>query len=331
MVVRDIWISGSGFNGSYGKALIENHDKLTLLRLVGVPTPVAGHDSRWIDNGPGTGQPEGLLVVRDCRFGGEAGGMTIIVNRMSYLCMHQPANCSACRPTCLPPPGRGPLPTGREITYASVSGSIVVDNCAIASTSTTTGAQGIPGGTAIYLEQIPSQLVVKNSNGFTYGPGPSSSHQMVRVSPDIDLDDSGQIEYLSGGACDGDGFGQPNCVRFDIADNNVIVPGNYSVRPLNFLRLPSAIILLHDIMPSAAVHDCKCLTAACVNILQSLPEQLQPFLIGRREAQGPPSRGTWRAGHVVWAAVGSAAARNGTAGWRCSVGGKPGEWKAFVL
>ena len=105
MVVRDIWISGSGFNGSYGKALIENHDKLTLLRLVGVPTPVAGHDSRWIDNGPGTGQPEGLLVVRDCRFGGEAGGMTIIVNRMSYLCMHQPANCSACRPTCLPPPG----------------------------------------------------------------------------------------------------------------------------------------------------------------------------------------------------------------------------------
>ena len=47
MVVRDIWISGSGYNGSYGKALIENHDKLTLLRLVGVPTPVPGHDSRW--------------------------------------------------------------------------------------------------------------------------------------------------------------------------------------------------------------------------------------------------------------------------------------------
>ena len=47
MVVRDVWISGSGYNGSYGKALIENHDKLTLLRLVGVPTPVPGHDSRW--------------------------------------------------------------------------------------------------------------------------------------------------------------------------------------------------------------------------------------------------------------------------------------------
>ena len=46
-MVRDIWISGSGYNGSYGKALIENHDKLTLLRLVGVPTPVPGHDSRW--------------------------------------------------------------------------------------------------------------------------------------------------------------------------------------------------------------------------------------------------------------------------------------------
>ena len=154
-----------------------------------------------------------------------------------------------------------------------------------------TGAQGIPGGTAIYLEQIPSQLVVKNSNGFAYSPGPSSSHEMVRVSPDIDLDASGQMEYLSSGACNGDGFGQPNCVRFDIADNSVVTPGNYSV----------------------------------------LPEQLQPFQVGRREAQGPPRRGAWQAGAVVWAEVGSAAARNGTAGWRCGAGGAPGEWAPFAL
>ena len=147
----------------------------------------------------------------------------------------------------------------------------------------------VPVRAAIYLEQIPSLLVVKNSNGFNYDPGPSSSHQMVRVSPDIDLDgnQSSQIGYLSSATCDGDGYGQPNCVRFDIAQNNVITPGNYS----------------------------------------RLPEQLQPFQIGRLEALGPPQRGTWKAGHVVWAAVGSAAARNGTLGWRCAVGGRPGEWK----
>eukprot|EP01046_Picozoa_sp_COSAG06_P003899 COSAG06_NODE_156_length_21863_cov_29.245405_12_plen_141_part_00 len=82
--------------------------------------------------------------------------------------------------------------------------------------------------------------------------------------------------------------GQPSCVRFDIADTSVVTPGNDSMQP----------------------------------------EQLQPFQVGRHEAQGPPTRGTWQA---VWAEMGSPAAREGAAGWRNDVAGKPGEWAPFTL
>ena len=94
--------------GSRNKAIFENHDKLTLLRLVGVPQPQAGHNSRWIDNGPGKGNPSALLVARDCRFGGEAGGMTVVVNRQSFLCV--PGTGYPVNASCEPPPGHGPLP-----------------------------------------------------------------------------------------------------------------------------------------------------------------------------------------------------------------------------
>ena len=51
MVGRDSWSTGSGYNGSYGKALIENHDKLMLRNVLGVPGGAGKrHLNRWIDN-----------------------------------------------------------------------------------------------------------------------------------------------------------------------------------------------------------------------------------------------------------------------------------------
>ena len=109
---------------------------------------------------------------------------------------------------------------------------------------------------------------------------------MIRVSDQIDLDGP-QLDVAAAAAnCSG---GISCAIRFDIATNNVITPGNYS----------------------------------------DLPEQLLPFQSGPLRRPHAPRSGVWRAGTLVWAALGSAAAENGTVGWRCEVGGKPGQWRAM--
>ena len=81
--------------------------------------------------------------------------------------------------------------------------------------------------------------------------------------------------------------GMACAMRFEISSDNVITPSNYS----------------------------------------DLPEQLLPFQSGTLHRPHAPSSGIWRAGAIVWAALGSDAAQNGTVGWRCEVGGKPGKWR----
>ena len=68
MVIQDAWVERAGPNGSYAKALFENHDKLILLRMLGVPQPIAGNDQRWIDN-HNHGDQGGVVTARDSRFG----------------------------------------------------------------------------------------------------------------------------------------------------------------------------------------------------------------------------------------------------------------------
>ena len=72
MVLEDIWVEGAP---GPRKALFENHDKLFLQRMLGVPESgmVPGSDQRWIDN-HNHGSTGGQVVARDCRFGGEGGG-----------------------------------------------------------------------------------------------------------------------------------------------------------------------------------------------------------------------------------------------------------------
>jgi len=70
-VIRDIWISSSAKMDN--KAVIENRGAMmTIDNLCGVPRPT-GVDQRWIDN-------YWHLYVYNCRFGGEGGGFTPVVN-----------------------------------------------------------------------------------------------------------------------------------------------------------------------------------------------------------------------------------------------------------
>ena len=47
---------------------------------------------------------------------------------------------------------------------------------------------------------------------------------------------------------------------------------------------------------------------------------------GDKPREGPPTKGVWQAGQIVLPALNSSIAGGG---WRCTRGGKPGEWKAI--
>eukprot|EP01051_Picozoa_sp_SAG22_P017856 SAG22_NODE_2854_length_2155_cov_2.038911_2_plen_213_part_00 len=112
LTIEDVWVEGCGYNRSAFVALFENHGKLILNRMLGVPYTHKGLGQRWIDNW-------GYLTARNCRFGGEGGGMTVVHNYASFLCY--PCNpyegVDVCPPyvpdngTCWEvPPARGPFP-----------------------------------------------------------------------------------------------------------------------------------------------------------------------------------------------------------------------------
>jgi hypothetical protein len=183
-VVQDVWVERAGPNGSYAKALFENHDKLILLRMLGVPQPIAGNDQRWIDN-HNHGDQGGVVVARDSRFGGEGGGFTVVVNFASFLCApagrsHWPSGMPGGYKNCQPPPTSGPLPNGTSAT--GVSGVILLDSCMIDSDG---NHQRLAN---IYLEAIPAQIIIRNSYGVQVAPRyVNPAMQLIRVSPSLDL------------------------------------------------------------------------------------------------------------------------------------------------
>ena len=74
--IEDVWVEGAGpVNQSAFKALFENYGMMVLNRMLGVPAPKPGLGQRWIDN-------HGDLTARNCRFGGEGGGMTVSGSRI---------------------------------------------------------------------------------------------------------------------------------------------------------------------------------------------------------------------------------------------------------
>jgi hypothetical protein len=210
MVVEDVWVEHAGPNGSYGKALFENHDRLLLTRMLGVPEPIAGNDQRWIDN-HNHGVIGGTVVARDCRFGGEGGGFTVVVNFASFLCAHAGRSKWATGmpggyKNCHPPPQFGALPNG---TNASTSGMIVIDSCLLDSCGNHDRYANI------YLEALPAQIILRNSRGFDFAPRyENPAMQVIRVDPRLDLDGP-QLEYAAT---------RPGLLRYDIGSSNVFIP-----------------------------------------------------------------------------------------------------------
>ena len=129
MSFSDVWVEGCGpINCSHDTALFENYGGLFVERMVGVPEARPGNRTRWIDN---IGS-EASISVRDSRFGGEGGGMLVVLNRASFLCVPAAAPPHICEP----PPQRGPLPTRTRFTNVPQGSSILLDNCQIDSYQT---------------------------------------------------------------------------------------------------------------------------------------------------------------------------------------------------
>ena len=118
LTVEDAWVEGAGLaDQSANKALFVNHNVLRLVRMEGVPACLEGLNQRWVDHWGYS------FDAQDCRFGGECGGMTVVYNWASALCV--PCNTSdpqtgACVGDCCDkclrsPPRAGPIPNGTHV------------------------------------------------------------------------------------------------------------------------------------------------------------------------------------------------------------------------
>jgi len=148
--VYDCFIESASYMTN--QAVIENYGCLLVENMHGVPTVTAGNDQRWIDN-------YGVVECRTCRFGGEYGGFTPIVNYFHYA-----------------------------YTYPIVPGIVALYDCQIY-------AAGNPGRkAAIYCEEIPNQIAIRDCTGFTDMP------QAVQVRSTLDLNtyfDSAHPGYVT--------------------------------------------------------------------------------------------------------------------------------------
>lgn len=220
----DTWVEGHGIVPdpigwyNYGGAIFENHGKLILNRMLGVPGVVVGSDQRWIDNW-------GYVTARGCRFGGEGGGMQIVVQKTSFLC-EKTAPTSACNET---PSPRGPYPSA-STPFSETS--IRIYDCDIFSNNAFRKS-------AFYFEQIPAELVLHESMGLMEAPGDNPG-TLIAVNPAIDLSEQGQLAFAAA---------HPGALVFDIRLNtwvDVLHRTNWSALPAAMLPLQSTPVYLPD-------------------------------------------------------------------------------------
>jgi len=128
-VMRDCWISTSV--AMQDAAAIEHRSgRMTIENLVGVPM-APGRKQRWIDN---YGQQ---LSLKQCRFGGEYGGITAVYNYTKYI--DSPA-----------------------FGQNSADNSIYLDNCLVCAHSTPEGK------VAVYCLELPNLIRIQYSSlGFS--------------------------------------------------------------------------------------------------------------------------------------------------------------------
>jgi hypothetical protein len=194
----DNWVGGCYEKTcSRGKALFENHDTLFIERMLGVPSPRAGFDQRWIDN------VDGMVIARDSRFGGEGGGFTVVNNQASFLRVpnHRIPGGPGGSGHFAPPPPRGPLPPGTGWVLDPQNAAVIISGCQIDSLGNK------ERNANIYLEQLPAILVVERSQGFAYAPRwQANNFSFLKIDPQLDLDGP-QLDFA----------GQhPHMIRIDI-------------------------------------------------------------------------------------------------------------------
>ena len=185
--LNDLWVEGSGYNASYDKAIFENHAKMILNRMLGVPAKGTG-TQRWIDN-------HGETNAHNCRFGGESGGWAVAVNYISFACYPcdpYTAGCGPCWKT--PPPTIAPwnkTMTGMGPTFNG--GGLRFTECDLYSKASSFGKIQMAGA-VVYFQEIPSYLVIADSMGFKECsvcglPGEG----LIRINPAIELSSEGQL------------------------------------------------------------------------------------------------------------------------------------------
>lgn len=299
--ITDCWITTS--SNMSNLAVIENHDKLMVANILGVPQNRNGsHDAtnatrmRWIDNYSHR-VDGGTLHVQNMRFGGEAGGITALVNHAPFACQEVLSKLET--EMCGRVPRSGPIPTSGM--RGAGGSSIIIEGSAISG-----GGTG-PGGGKLFsadvvLEEIPAQLVLRDNWVQTAADdarnGEAASYRLVKVVPEVDLD--GPYVAMA-------------------SQDSLRARPTFEISGTNWNR------------PSELVGDYGAGTSAAFD----LPPQLQPFQVGRVESVAPPTAGAWRAGQVVWnrRAWGSGLGEgvDGAAGWICQTSGTPGVWRALSL
>lgn len=191
-----------------GRAVFENYVALTIERMIGVPIPggasqegMPGYDLRWIDN-------YSYLRCVDARFGGEGGGITIVVNRASFL---EPA----------PPVAAKALPAETKLSRCPQCSTIILERCEVDSYGSARDVQP-ERRSCIWLEQIPSVLIVRDSSGFAYAPsyGPPANFSLVKMDPR--LIDGPQLAFAAQ---------YERILTFEINENNNWYPSTFADLP----------------------------------------------------------------------------------------------------
>eukprot|EP01043_Picozoa_sp_COSAG02_P016495 COSAG02_NODE_728_length_17995_cov_52.042244_1_plen_565_part_00 len=287
MTFADVWISYCGPTNSSNKAIVENHGKLHMVRVLGVPHVIPGMKQRWIDN-------HAFVTLVDSRFGGEFGGMTIVINYASFVCTpysNYQGHADGCESRGSMwngshwPPNKGPYP----VSSTPMTGGIIrIIRCDLFSEGSSANFNGVPGlngggfDAMIVLQELPGRLVIRDSLGFLEYPAVpmenvGSTYKLVRVNPALDLD--AQLAIAAK---------YPGMVAIDIDQTNQWLTDEFI----------------------------------------GLPPELLPFSLQPVRSESAPTAGSWRQGQRVWARN---VTSSGVMGWLCVRDGVPGDWKPIIL
>jgi hypothetical protein len=198
--MEQCWIEASCSTGARG--VIENHDKLFLRDILGVPCNKKGNaaqphipsETYWIGN-------HGFTHAHNFRFGGEMGGFLPVMNFAPFMC-HEVLGPKAADgfqyEYCgLVNKSGEPLPTKMR---SSPSSSIILESCLFA------GSWGHAYGSEVFLMEIPAQLVIRDS--WMDAERDNASNVVVKVDSAINLDGP----YLNNSFA--------STMRLDISANN---------------------------------------------------------------------------------------------------------------